>query len=363
MAAATATPPPATTPKKRLIRRFTTDHSQRIRHGVQWFFVALNLVLGLQFYLWARYCERGGTGLEVSRPSGVEGWLPIAGMMNTKLLLVTHHIPLIHPAAMFLFLAFLAMSLLLKKSFCSWICPVGTLSEHLWKLGRKLFRRTFHLPKWADIPLRGLKYLLLGFFTFFIAIMSADALADFMTTPYGLIADIKMLNFFRELSLTGLIVLAVLAGLSLIIQNFWCRYLCPYGAVLGLASLLSPIKIRRDPETCIDCGKCNKACPANLPIDSLVQINSVECSACMACISACPAQDALQLSLPPRNAPTPVQRWSGRALTPSAAAFAIACIFFGIVLGAKATGHWQTHITRDAYLWLVPNADAASHPM
>jgi len=47
--------------------------------------------------------------------------------------------PIIHPAAMYLFLGFLLMSILLKKAFCSWLCPVGTLSENLWKLGRRLF--------------------------------------------------------------------------------------------------------------------------------------------------------------------------------------------------------------------------------
>ena len=129
--------------KKTLIRRFTKNRSQRIRHGVQWLFAALNGWLGVQFFLWVRYFERGGKGLYVPRPAGVEGWLPIAGLMNTKYFLLTGHVPAIHPAAMFLFLAFLLMSLLLKKAFCSWLCPVGTLSELLWKLGRKSLRAQF----------------------------------------------------------------------------------------------------------------------------------------------------------------------------------------------------------------------------
>ncbi len=83
--------------------------------------------------------------------------------MNTKYFLLTGRVPAIHPAAMVLFIAFVLMSLLLKKAFCSWLCPVGTLSEHLWKLGRRVFGRNLHPPKWLDIPLRGLKYLLLAF--------------------------------------------------------------------------------------------------------------------------------------------------------------------------------------------------------
>jgi hypothetical protein len=55
------------------------------------------------------------------------------------------------------------------------------------------------LPKWLDIPLRGLKYLLLGFFVFVIGAMSAEAIHGFVPSPYGLIADVKILSFFREI--------------------------------------------------------------------------------------------------------------------------------------------------------------------
>ena len=157
MGSATITPVHKQEGKKKLVRRSGSDSSQRIRRIVQWLFVALNGWLGIQFLLWVRFCERGGTGLSVPRPAGAEGWLPIAGLMNTKYLLLTGRVPAIHPAAMVLFIAFMLMSLLLKKAFCSWLCPVGTLSEHLWKLGRRVFGRNLHLPKWLDIPLRGLK--------------------------------------------------------------------------------------------------------------------------------------------------------------------------------------------------------------
>ncbi len=348
--------------KKKLVRRSTPDRSQQIRHIVQWLFVALNGWLGMQFYLWVRYFERDGQGLAVPRPAGAEGWLPIAGLMNTKSFLLTGHVPAIHPAAMFLFMAFVLMSLLLKKSFCSWLCPVGTFSEYLWKLGRKVFGRNLRLPRWADIPLRGLKYLLLGFFVFIIGAMSAEAIQDFMATPYGLIADVKMLNFFRDIGETAAIVIGLLVLLSMLVQNFWCRYLCPYGALMGIASLFSPLKIRRDADACIDCGKCARACPSGLQVDRMVQIRTVECTACMACVAACPAQDALQFALPPRKAAAPAQRWFRRAVGPLAATGILACIFFGFVFYAKATGHWQTDLPRAMYMELVPHANEAAHP-
>ena len=350
---------PAT--KQKLVRRLLPDQSQRIRHAVQWTFVALNAWLGLQFYLWVRFFERGGQGLSVPRPPGVEGWLPIAGLMNLKYFMSTGEVPAIHPAAMFLLMAFLAISLLMKKAFCSWLCPVGTLSENLWKLGRKIYRKNLRVPKWLDIPLRGLKYLLLGFFAFFIATMSAQELGGFMQSPYALVADVKMLNFFRDMGVTAAMVLLALALLSTVIQNFWCRYLCPYGALMGLASLLSPVKIRRDSEACIDCGKCARACPSHLAVDKLVQIGSVECTACLECVASCPADHALQFAFVPRNSAIAPERWRGRVLGPMATVSALAVLFLGTVTLAKATGHWQTHLPRAMYMELVTHANEWTH--
>jgi len=353
---------PQTSTKKKLIRRFRADRSQRIRHGVQVAFVLLNAWLGVQFYLWVRYFERGGVGWQVPRPAGAEGWLPIAGLMNLKYFFTTGRIPAVHPAAMYLFGAFLLMSLALKKAFCSWLCPVGTFSEALGALGRRLFKRNLHLPKAVDITLRSLKYILLGFFVAIIGAMSAEELLGFMNSPYGLMADVKMLNFFRGISLAAGIVVVLLVLLSVVIQNFWCRYLCPYGALLGLASSLSPVKIRRDLNTCIDCAKCAHACPSQLPVDKLVRIRSVECNACMACVAACPAQDALQLALPPRSTAAREPSWYRRKVGPVAMTCLLAYIFFGIVLFARVTNHWRADLPKHVYQYLVPRVNELDHP-
>jgi len=252
---------PSSTAKKKLVRRVEADRSQLVRRIVQFAFLALNLWVGFEFYAWVRFFESGGVTKYVERPAGVDGWLPIDALMNLKLALLTGSVPRVHPAGMFLLLAFLGVSLLFHKAFCSWLCPVGTLSEYLWKLGRKIQRRNFQLSRWLDIPLRGLKYLLLALFVWVIGRMSVEALAGFLSGPYGIIADVKI-ELLRHIGQTGAIVLAVLTLFSLLVQNFWCRYLCPYGALVGLAALFSPTRIRREPEPCIDCGKCAKACPA-----------------------------------------------------------------------------------------------------
>ncbi len=378
MATATVSPqevqqpaPAAAKPKKTLVRRQPPDRSQQTRRAVQFAFLLLNGFLGVQFFLWVRYFESNGATMYVDRPAGVDGWLPIAGLINLRYFLATHHVPAIHPAAMVLLAAFLAISLLLKKAFCSWLCPVGTVSEYLWKFGRKIFRRNLIVPRWLDLVLRSLKYLILAFFLFIVLTMPVDSLIGFLMSPFGIVADVKMLNFFRYIGTIGLAVIMVLVALSVVIQNFWCRYLCPYGALMGIVSALSPVKIRRDATACIDCGKCNKACPSHLPVDQLIQIRSVECTACMECIAACPAENALQLSLAPHNTPqTPAQvpaqsevaaRWRNRALKPWTVAAVLAFIFLGLIGTARITGHWQTNLSRELYMQLVPNAQHFDH--
>ena len=346
-------------PKKRLVRRTDVDRSQLYRQSFQAAYLLLNLLLGTQFYFWVRQFELARLHATLGRPAGVEGWLPIAGLMNLKYWILSRQVPLVHPAAMFLLVTFLAMAFLFRKAFCSWLCPVGTLSEYLWRAGQAIFKSAFYLPRWIDLPLRGLKYLLLAFFVWAISGMSAAGISDFMHSPYGLIADVKMLNFFRHLGETGLMVLSVLVLASVAVPNFWCRFLCPYGAFLGLVAWLSPTRIRRSPDSCIDCAKCAKVCPSALPVDKLVQIRSVECTGCLECVAVCPAQNTLAMSLPRRR--------NGRshpAVLPAwAMAAGIALLFLGVVSLAKATGHWNSPIPGAVYQRLVPNADQAQHPM
>jgi polyferredoxin len=271
--------------------------------------------------------------------------------MNLKVLLYTGDFPALHPAGMFLLLAFLTCSWIFRKSFCGWLCPIGTISEYLWRLGRQTFGRTFRLPRKLDIALRSLKYLLLALFLYAVVWMTVPAIRAFLEGPYGVVADVKMMNFFRTLGLTGGIVLAILVVGSVFVQNLWCRYLCPYGALMGLASLASPIGIRRDTDLCIDCGKCAKACPSSLPVDKLITIKSAECIGCMECVTDCPAAGALFMAMPRRRR---VPAW--------AIAAGVAAIFLSAVGYAQWSGHWSTELPSRVYFDLVPRANEFTHP-
>jgi polyferredoxin len=328
------------------------EHPLRIRRSVQAAFLLLNVWIGVQFYFWVRHFETGGQSVYVARPAGVEGWLPIASLMNLKYWVLTGVVPAVHPAGLFLLIAFLAISVVFNKAFCSWLCPIGTLSEWLWQGGRELFGRNLSLPRWADVPLRSLKYVLLALFVYVVAAMTAGEIEAFLTSPYGLVADVKMLDFFRHAGRLTIAICSALVILSVVVKNVWCRYLCPYGALMGLVALASPVRISRDPISCIDCGKCAKACPSLLPVDMRLTVRSPECSACFSCVSACPVKDALELRTPRRGHRVPAAVVAAGVLT----------IFFAVVGLAKASNHWAGDTPDSLFHELIPNAGRFSHP-
>jgi polyferredoxin len=328
------------------------EHTLLVRRGVQAAFLLLNLWLGVQFYFWVRHFETGGQSAYVSRPPGVEGWLPIAALMNLKYAVVTGGVLDVHPAGMFLLLAFAATAVVFRKAFCSWLCPIGTISEWLWMGGRDLLGKNYRLPRWADLPLRSLKYLLLGLFAWVVVTMSTDDIRAFLTSPYGLVADVKMLDFFRDAGRVTIQVCLVLVVLSVVTKNFWCRYLCPYGALMGLLSLLSPTRIVRDPVSCIDCGKCATACPSLIPVDKLMTVRTPECNGCLTCVSVCPVKDALEMR-------TLVTR---RRVTAPRIAIGVAAILFVVIGYARVAGHWHGDTPEHLFFQLIPAASSFSHP-
>src|SRR4051794_11521732 len=114
---ATVASPPPKPLRKKLLKRAAPDRSQGLRRAFQLTFLVLNLWIGIEFYLFVRYYESGGRSLFANRPPGVEGWLPIASLMNLKVFLLSGEMPRLHPAGMFLLLAFLAASWIFRKSF------------------------------------------------------------------------------------------------------------------------------------------------------------------------------------------------------------------------------------------------------
>ncbi len=324
----------------------------RLRRVVQWGLLALCLALGIQFGLFVRHFASFGQTPLYSRPPGVEGFLPIGALVSFKHWLVNGVIDTIHPAALVLFVTFLVLALLTKNAFCSWVCPVGTLEDGVWLLSRKIIGRTFKVWPWLDLSLRGLKYLLLGFFLKLIVIdMPAQALQGFLDSPYWAVADVRMLHFFTAPSALTLGIVVGLIGLSLIYRNFWCRYLCPYGALLGVLSLLSPLKIHRDRGHCISCRRCSAVCPGQIPVHRLETVRSVECNGCLTCVANCPAPGALGMHLTGWR--QPLHGWIF--------ALVVVGVFAGGIGLGMVTGHWESSLQYQDFQRLIPLAERFGH--
>lgn len=337
--------------KKKVIRN-TEKPIQRYRRYIQVGFTALSVAIGVRFFFFMQYLESNGHATWVSRPPGVDAFLPISSMMSLYHFLTTGEIHHFHPAGLFIFLAIILVSLVIGRAFCSWICPIGFLSELLGNFGERFFGK-IKLPKWLDYPLRSLKYLLLGFFVYSIFfLMSKMAINAFLNSPYNAVADIKMYHFFAHISRTALIVVLFLILTSIFIRNFWCRYLCPYGALLGITSLLSPNKIQRNVESCIDCAKCAKACPSFIKVDKVKTVWSDECSTCMSCVDVCPVADTLDLK----------STITKRKIPKKKIAIAVVALFTLVTGIGMVTGHWQNDITKHEYLHHMKYLDSYGHP-
>ena len=324
------------------------------RNWVQLGVFLVTIGIGVQFFIYVH--QSSGDGIvTVPRPPGVEGFLPIGALMGWKLYLQTGIWDHVHPAAMVIFGFACLLSIALRKSFCGWFCPAGTLSEWLWKFGGRFFGKNYQLPAWMDFPLRALKYLLLGFFIWAVFSMESLSILSFLQSPYYKISDVKMLHFFTRMSTLTMVVLILLGLASIIIRNFWCRYLCPYGALLGLLAIFSPTRIQRSPENCISCRRCSQICPYHLPVDEKLGIISPECNGCMDCTAVCPADNALEL----KTKGTGKYVWNTAKVS-----IVIIGLFAGLVFTARMTGHWQSSVTAQEFRIRLQTIDSpgVSHP-
>ena len=319
------------------------------RRAVQGFFALVCVLLGVQFGRFVSAISRPGVPVP-ERPPGVEAFLPISGLMGLLDWIYQGAINMIHPAATILLLIFLAMAVLLRKAFCSWVCPIGLLSDQLARIGRFVFGRTFRPWKPVDIALRSLKYLLLAFFVWAIFRMSPQQLSAWIHGGYNRVTDIKMYLFFAHLGWTAATVLAALALLSIVIRGFWCRYLCPYGALLGLFSWISPTRIHRHEDACTQCGYCDRVCPSRLPVSRRATIRSVECTGCLDCVASCPHPGALDVRL------------AGRPLRPAAFAALLMALFLAGWSGARVFGVWQNGISAAEYRMHMQRIETYAHP-
>jgi ferredoxin-type protein NapH len=183
------------------------------------------------------------------------------------------------------------VTLLLGKVFCSWICPANLLFEIAGKL-RSLLRLA-RLPS-AEVKFsRRNKYLLLAVGLLIAAVVGAPLLA--LIYPPAVVGRLIQALVIGGAVAGALVLLGVIIAVeALISPRWWCRTMCPGGALYGLIGWPRLLRVKLDANRCTTCRKCEPACQPGL--NPVVESNGVECDNCGECVRACPEQ-ALRMTV------------------------------------------------------------------
>lgn len=328
--------PPAAAPKPPRYRSPAAG-MPALRWAVQLFFLGLTALIAFEFAVFYAQVRAGGP-VTADRPPGVEAFLPLSALLSLRKFVATGSWDYVHPAGLTFLLAAIASALFVRRAFCAWVCPFGLAGRILEVVRARWFRLPprWKGPAWTRWPFLLPKYALLGFFVWSIWSMPLRGVEGFLQSAYNRAADANMWLFLVHLSGLALAVLGTLVALSLVFRNAWCRFLCPYGALLGLAALASPFRISRDDGVCNQCRACTRACPAGIRVNEKRAVLSPECTACLSCVAACNVKGALD-----------VRAVGGRRVR----AWVIPLVLLGVLLFAYGatvgTRYWETSLTVD----------------
>ena len=260
------------------------------RKIVQLFFFLLILLISINHSL-----SESGKGIPLLSEASLHGLCPFGGVVSIyQFFAIGTLVKKIHSSSIILMGLIFLLTLLFGPVFCGWICPLGTIQEWFSKIGRKIFKVKFNkfIPYKYDKYLRYIRYLTL-IWVIYITAINGILIFEAVDPYYALF------NFYTgEVLITGIIVLILTLVLSLFVERPWCKYLCPYGALLGIINTFKVFKIKRNSTSCISCGKCDGVCPMNIEISNKDVITNHQCISCMECTSEniCPVEDTVELA-------------------------------------------------------------------
>ncbi|MFD3158095.1 4Fe-4S binding protein [Haloimpatiens sp. FM7330] len=237
-----------------------------------------------------------GKGIAFLSSASLHAICPFGGVVTIYQYLTTGtFVKKIHESSFILMIIMFTTAVLFGPVFCGWICPFGSFQEWLGKIGKKIFKNKYNafIPYKIDKYLRYLRYGVLVWVLYVTAISGKIAFQD--VDPYY-----ALFNFWSsEVAIGGIVILLVIIGLSLIVERPWCKYACPYGAVLGITNLFRIFKIRRKTSTCVSCKNCDNACPMNIKVSNQQVVRNHQCISCMKCTSegACPIDNTVNMSV------------------------------------------------------------------
>jgi|GEM_PF-1291130 len=277
------------------------------------------------------YANQGALGFDFGRPQLTAGLSPLGGLCDLFMLFKLGMVDPVLPASMTIIILGIVLSLLLKRSFCGWMCPIGTIFDGFGFIGRKIFHG-IHIAPRVDEWLRMIKVIIGAIILILVAVpIPAWIIYQFWIGPYWAVSDMAVLLVFLRPGVVIAVVALVVLGSSLLLnRNVWCEYLCPLGGIYGIVSLASPVTVKRDACACIDCGACTKACPMHIDVAHAEKaLRNTECNGCMECVAACPKKDALQARL-----------FRKKRIPLAAFPIAVIAIWLIVWVVALATGAW-----------------------
>jgi len=172
---------------------------------------------------------------------------------------------------------------ILGRAFCGWACPFGTMHD--------LLSPTDHRREIKARNYQYVKYAIL-FLALAVAWFASDLVFCKFCPSGSLFAAIPFRLLYPGFSEFGvffyvhMFTLALTVVLALLISRFWCRYLCPLGAIAGAFNKVSMVNISLDEKRCKECFVCLEAC--GMGITKLEDIGgSTDCILCGRCVEAC----------------------------------------------------------------------------
>ncbi|WBW95011.1 4Fe-4S binding protein [Oceanirhabdus sp. W0125-5] len=192
--------------------------------------------------------------------------------------------------ALFMVLPLIGITLIFGRFFCGWLCAFGAINDFIYKISKKVLKVNIKVNKKVDSTLKSIKYIyFLG-----IVVFTWTLGNNFLSTydPWSAYANIKYLpsSFINKPS-AFLILISTLIGAAFI-ERFFCRYLCPLGAIQSMISKLKISNISKNTSICGKCTLCTKKCPMGINLKGKESIISSECISCLNCVSNCPKKNA-----------------------------------------------------------------------
>jgi len=180
--------------------------------------------------------------------------------------------------------AVLVITLLLRRAFCGYVCPIGALSEWLQRGAGRLGLRRVKVSYGLDRTLALLKYVVLAIIVG-VTWYGSELYFRGYDPCYALIG-----RHGEDITTWAYIISGVIVVASLFITVPFCRWLCPLAAVLNPFSRFGLTRVRRHGDACTGCGACTRACPVDIPVDRLVDVTAARCMSCLKCVEVCPKQ-------------------------------------------------------------------------